>query len=67
MANVRRLTPREFEIALLIVEGLTYEEMGDRLGISPRTTKAYTDKIRLLLGVEKKRQIPQAMREQGLI
>lgn len=61
------LTPRELEIARLIADGLTYEEMGNRLGISPRTVKAHTDKIRIKLGVSKKRHIPSVLRRLGIL
>lgn len=62
------LTNRQLEIARLIAEGLTYDEMGERLGISPRTVKAHTDVIRLKLGgLGKKRDIPRVLRDLGLM
>lgn len=61
------LTPRELEIARLIADGLTYEEMGIRLGISARTVKAHTDRIRVKLGVSKKRHIPGVLRDLGVL
>ena len=38
------------------------EEVGERLGISPRTAKAHSDVLRQKLGVTRRRQIPVAYR-----
>ena len=38
-------------------------EVGERLGISPRTAKAHADVLRQKLGVARRRQIPAAYRE----
>lgn len=60
-------TPREIETAAYIAEGMTFEEIAERMGISARTVVAYSNSLRLHLGVAKKRQIPAAMREIGLL
>lgn len=39
------LTPREREIAALLIEGLTSKVMGRRLGISPRTVDVYRARL----------------------
>lgn len=39
--RVARLTPREREVLLLIADGLQNREIGERLGISPRTVEVY--------------------------
>ena len=39
------------------------DEVGERLGISPRTAKAHTDVLRQKLGVTRRRQIPMAYRK----
>jgi RNA polymerase sigma factor (sigma-70 family) len=39
--RVARLTPRERDVLLLIAEGLQNREIGERLGISPRTVEVY--------------------------
>ena len=54
------LTPRQDEIAGLIVIGLTNEEIALCLGISPRTVRAHTDELRIRLGVAKRRHIGAA-------
>jgi DNA-binding CsgD family transcriptional regulator len=61
------LTPRQIQIVKLIDKGMTYDEMGAALGVSPRTVKAHTDTIRIKLNVKKKRHIPQALRDTGVM
>jgi PAS domain S-box-containing protein len=39
------LTPREREIAALLIEGLTSKLIGKRLGISPRTVDVYRSRL----------------------
>ena len=39
------LTPREREIAALLIEGLTSKLIGKRLGISPRTVDVYRARL----------------------
>jgi ATP/maltotriose-dependent transcriptional regulator MalT len=46
----------------LIAAGLSNDEVGERLGISPRTAKAHCDVLRQKLGVSRRRQIPVAYR-----
>jgi len=56
------ITPRQREVIRLIAEGLSNEELGLELGISPRTAKAHCDVLRQKLGVPRRRQIPLAYR-----
>jgi ATP/maltotriose-dependent transcriptional regulator MalT len=56
------LTSRQREVVALIAEGCSNDEVGDRLGISPRTAKAHSDAVRQKLGVARRRQIPAAYR-----
>ena len=47
------ITTRQREVVELIAEGCSNEEIGERLGISPRTAKAHSDILRqklILLG-----------------
>jgi ATP/maltotriose-dependent transcriptional regulator MalT len=59
-----KLTERQREVVELIAAGLSNEEVGERLGISPRTAKAHSDVLRHKLGVHRRRQIPVAYRLQ---
>ena len=56
------LTERQVQIVELIAQGCSNEEVGTRLGISPRTAKAHSDALRQKLGVPRRRQIPAAFR-----
>jgi ATP/maltotriose-dependent transcriptional regulator MalT len=57
-----KLTERQREVVELIAAGLSNDEVGERLGISPRTAKAHSDVLRQKLGVTRRRQIPVAYR-----
>jgi len=57
-----RFTERQREVVELIASGLSNDEVGERLGISPRTAKAHSDVLRQKLGVPRRRQIPVAYR-----
>lgn len=46
----------------MIAQGLSNDEVGVALGISPRTAKAHCDVLRQKLGVNRRRQIPVAFR-----
>ena len=56
------VTARQREVVALIAEGCSNDEVGQRLGISPRTAKAHSDALRQKLGVSRRRQIPAAYR-----
>lgn len=56
------VTDRQRQVVELIASGCSNEEIGERLGISPRTAKAHCDVLRLKLGVARRRQIPVAYR-----
>jgi DNA-binding CsgD family transcriptional regulator len=56
------ITDRQREIVALIAAGCSNDEIGARLGISPRTAKAHCDVLRQKLGVKRRRQIPFAFR-----
>jgi DNA-binding CsgD family transcriptional regulator len=56
------ITERQREVVELVAEGLSNDEVGARLGISPRTAKAHCDVLRQKLGVPRRRQIPVAYR-----
>jgi DNA-binding CsgD family transcriptional regulator len=54
------ITARQREVIALIAAGYSNDEVGVRLGISPRTAKAHCDVLRQKLGVPRRRQIPVA-------
>ena len=54
------ITPRQREVVALIAAGMSNDEVGACLGISPRTAKAHSDVLRQKLGVSRRRQIPYA-------
>ncbi len=56
------ITNRQRQVVELIAAGCSNEEVGARLGISPRTAKAHSDALRQKLGVSRRRQIPVAYR-----
>jgi DNA-binding CsgD family transcriptional regulator len=56
------ITFRQREVVALIAAGCSNDEVGERLGISPRTAKAHCDVLRQKLGVTRRRQIPVAYR-----
>jgi DNA-binding CsgD family transcriptional regulator len=65
LATERKTTPitaRQREVVALIAAGCSNDEVGLRLGISPRTAKAHCDVLRQKLGVRRRRQIPIAFR-----
>jgi len=65
LATERKTTPitsRQREVIALIAAGCSNDEVGARLGISPRTAKAHCDVLRHKLGVRRRRQIPIAFR-----
>ena len=65
LATERRataITERQREVVALIAAGCSNDEVGARLGISPRTAKAHCDVLRQKLGVRRRRQIPVAFR-----
>ena len=56
------ITERQRQVVELIAAGCSNEEIGARLGISPRTAKAHSDALRQKLGVPRRRHIPAAYR-----
>jgi DNA-binding CsgD family transcriptional regulator len=56
------ITDRQREVIVLIAAGCSNDEVGERLGISPRTVKAHCDVLRQKLGVRRRRQLPIAYR-----
>jgi DNA-binding CsgD family transcriptional regulator len=49
--SVRRLTPREREVALLFSDGLKPAVIAGRLNLTPQTVSAYLQRIKLRLNL----------------
>ena len=62
MSTAPNITERQLQVIELIAAGCSNEEVGERLGISPRTAKAHSDLLRQKLGVTRRRHIPVAYR-----
>ncbi len=60
--KVPKITERQRQVIELIAAGCSNDEVGERLGISPRTAKAHADILRHKLGVTRRRHIPVAYR-----
>jgi len=61
------LTPRELEILLMVSQGLTMQQVGTRLGISPRTVETHVAKLYRKLGVRTRVQAVARAAQLGLI
>lgn len=61
------LTPREHEILVLIAEGLSNREIGERLFVSENTVKTHSSRLFEKMQVNRRVQAVQRARELGLI
>ena len=59
------LSPREREVAVLVSEGLTSRQIGERLFISERTAANHVEHIRLKLDVRSRAQIARWVAQEG--
>lgn len=53
----RMLTQREHQVAMLVAQGLTNREIGERLSLSARTAESHVEHIRSKLGFHARSQI----------
>ena len=51
------LSAREMEVAVLVAEGLTNQQIGEKLFIAPRTAETHLENIRQKLGFRSKAQV----------
>jgi DNA-binding CsgD family transcriptional regulator len=57
-----QLTDREWEIARLVVQGIGYREIGERLYISPRTVEHHVASVRRRLGSANRAEMIETLR-----
>jgi DNA-binding NarL/FixJ family response regulator len=57
------ISAREREVLALLAEGLTDREIGERLGISPRTVETHVGSLLSKLGVRNRAQAATRYRE----
>jgi DNA-binding CsgD family transcriptional regulator len=60
------LSDREVEVADLVLAGLTYRQIGDRLFISPKTVEHHVARIRQRLGCTSRRDLLTTLRGLGI-
>jgi pimeloyl-ACP methyl ester carboxylesterase/DNA-binding CsgD family transcriptional regulator len=61
-----RLSSREVEVAGLVAEGLTNQQIAQRLFIAPRTAETHLENIRQKLGVRSRAQVAAWVTEQRI-
>ena len=64
--RLEALTPREHEVLVLVAEGLTNREIGDRLSISPRTVETHRERVMSKLRIRTVAGLTRFVVEQGL-
>lgn len=66
-AEISNLTEREQEVLTLIAEGLTNKQIGERLGISPKTVARHRDNITQKLKLSSRAELTRYAIQKGLI
>lgn len=64
---IQELSPREVEVLALISEGLSNQEIADRLFLSLNTVKTHSSNIFLKLDVKRRTQAVSKARELGIL
>lgn len=63
----KKLTKRQLEVLEMVAKGVTYKDVGDKLGLSERTVKYHMGKILELLHMENRAQVIAYAARVGLI
>jgi two-component system response regulator NreC len=66
-AEISNLTEREQEVLTLIAEGLTNKQIGEKLGISPKTVARHRDNITQKLNLSSRAELTRYAIQKGLI
>ena len=66
-ADLSSLTEREREVLTLIAEGLTNKQIGEQLGISPKTVARHRDNITNKLNLSSRAELTRYAIQKGLI
>jgi two-component system response regulator NreC len=66
-AEISNLTEREQEVLTLIAEGLTNKQIGEQLGISPKTVARHRDNITQKLKLSSRAELTRYAIQKGLI
>ena len=66
-ADLSGLTEREQEVLTLIAEGLTNKQIGEQLGISPKTVARHRDNITRKLNLSSRTELTRYAIQKGLI
>ena len=61
------ITPREYEVLQLIAEGLSNQEIAERLFLSLNTVKTHTSNVFSKLDVQRRTQAIQKAKEMGIL
>jgi DNA-binding CsgD family transcriptional regulator len=61
---LEQLTPQEFQVSLLAVDGATNQEIASRLFLSPRTVESHLGNVYRKLGLRSKAELAARFREQ---
>jgi len=65
--NGFNLSPREHEVLVLIAQGLSYQEIADRLFVSLSTIKTHASNIFSKMDVQRRTQAVMVAQKQGLL
>jgi DNA-binding CsgD family transcriptional regulator len=60
-----RLTPREIAVARLLADGLTNQEIGERLGVSFFTARNHVERVLARLGIGNRARVGPLLRGEG--
>jgi two-component system, NarL family, response regulator LiaR len=61
------ITPREFEVLVLIAEGMSNREIAEKLFVSENTVKTHSSRVFDKLGAKRRTQAVQLGKELGLL